>query len=37
MDLTPLIEDSAKDAQSFVQEFIERFAQDVTERLAKLQ
>ena len=37
MDLTPLIQDSAKDIQTYVQEFIDRFAQEVVERLAKLQ
>jgi LmbE family N-acetylglucosaminyl deacetylase len=35
MDLTPLIEDAGKDIQSYVQEFIERFAQEVRERLAR--
>jgi LmbE family N-acetylglucosaminyl deacetylase len=37
MDLTPLVEDPAKDVRGFVQGFIERFAQDVAERLAKLE
>jgi LmbE family N-acetylglucosaminyl deacetylase len=37
MDLTPLIKDPAKDIQIYVQEFIDRFAQEVVERLAKLQ
>ncbi|MBN1812507.1 MAG: PIG-L family deacetylase [Anaerolineae bacterium] len=37
MDLTPLIDDPVKDVRGFVREFIERFAQDVTERLAKLE
>ena len=36
MDLTPLVVDSGKDIQAYVQEFIARFAQDVTARLAKL-
>ncbi len=34
MDLTPLVEDPDRDVTAFVQEFIERFAQDVTRRLA---
>jgi LmbE family N-acetylglucosaminyl deacetylase len=37
MDLTPLIKDTAEAAQDYVQAFIERFAQDVKERLAKLE
>jgi LmbE family N-acetylglucosaminyl deacetylase len=37
MDLTPLIKDPAQDIQAYVQEFIGRFAQDVSERLTKLQ
>lgn len=37
MDLTPLIKDPAKDIQTYVQEFIGRFEQEVVERLAKLQ
>ena len=37
MDLTPLIKDPAKTVQVYVQEFIDRFAQEVMERLAKLQ
>ena len=36
MDLTPLIKDPTKDIQIYVQEFIDRFAQEVVERLAKL-
>lgn len=35
MDLTPLVVDSGKDIASFVQEFINRFAQDTTGRLQK--
>lgn len=37
MDLTPLIKDPAKDIQTYVQEFIGRFEQEVVERLEKLQ
>lgn len=37
MDLTPLIKDPVKDIRAYVQEFIDRFAQEVMERLAKLQ
>lgn len=37
MDLTPLIEDPGKDIPAYVQEFIERFAQEVAGRLARLQ
>jgi LmbE family N-acetylglucosaminyl deacetylase len=36
MDLTPLIKDPPKDVQAYVQEFMDRFAQEVVERLAKL-
>ena len=36
MDLTPLITDPARDPGVFVQEFIQRFAQDVADRLGKL-
>ena len=36
MDLTPLIKDPAKDIQTYVQEFIDRFEQKAVERLAKL-
>jgi LmbE family N-acetylglucosaminyl deacetylase len=37
MDLRPLIEDAAQDIQAYVEEFIGRFAQEVAERLARLQ
>jgi LmbE family N-acetylglucosaminyl deacetylase len=37
MDLTPLIEDPARDIQAYVQGFMDRFTQEVIERLAKLQ
>jgi LmbE family N-acetylglucosaminyl deacetylase len=37
MDLTPLIKNPTKDVQAYVQEFIDRFAQEVVDRLAKLQ
>jgi LmbE family N-acetylglucosaminyl deacetylase len=37
MDLTPLIADPTKDLQNYVQSFIERFAQDITDRLARLE
>lgn len=36
MDLTPLIADPAKAPGVFVQEFIQRFAQDVADRMGKL-
>ncbi len=36
MDLTPLINDPAKSPQAYVQEFFQRFTQDVNERLARL-
>lgn len=36
MDLTPLIADPTRDVQTYVQAFIERFAQDVAERLTRL-
>jgi LmbE family N-acetylglucosaminyl deacetylase len=36
MDLTPLVLDDGKDPIGFVQEFIGRFAQDVTERLHRM-
>jgi LmbE family N-acetylglucosaminyl deacetylase len=36
MDLTPLIADPAKAPGDFVQEFIQRFAQDVADRVGKL-
>jgi LmbE family N-acetylglucosaminyl deacetylase len=37
MDLTPLVEDPARSIQTYVEEFIDRFAQEVVERLARLQ
>ena len=37
MDLMPLIEDPAKSILAYVQEFTDRFVQDVTERLMRLQ
>jgi len=36
MDLTPLITDASKDAAAYVQEHIERFAQEIADRLARL-
>ena len=36
MDLTPLIEDPARDIQVYVQAFIHRFSQKTAERLARL-
>ena len=36
MDLTPLIQDTSLDPLAFVQGFIDRFAQEVSERLRKL-
>ena len=36
MDLTPLVTDPALDVQHFVQEFVDRFAQDVKDRLERL-
>jgi LmbE family N-acetylglucosaminyl deacetylase len=36
MDLTPLIEEPARNIEAYVQEFIERFAQGVTERLRRV-
>jgi len=36
MDLTPLIADPTKDAGTFVQEFIQRFAQEVADRIGLL-
>ena len=36
MDLTPLLEDPARDPFDYVEEHIERFAQDVQERIGKL-
>ena len=37
MDLTPLIRDPGKDIQTYVGQFLDRFAQEVRERLIKLQ
>jgi LmbE family N-acetylglucosaminyl deacetylase len=37
MDLTPLIRDPGKNVQTYVEEFLDRFAQEVRERLVKLQ
>ncbi len=37
MDLTPLIEDATRDVQAHVQEFVDRFAREVCERLERLQ
>lgn len=37
MDLTPLIRDPGKNIQTYVEEFTDRFAQEVRERLIKLQ
>lgn len=37
MDLTPLIRDPGKNIQAYVEEFLDRFAQEVRERLVKLQ
>ena len=36
MDLTPLIRDPGKNIQTYVEEFLDRFAQEVRERLIKL-
>ncbi len=36
MDLTPLIEDPARDIQAYVRGFIERFAEEVRERIERL-
>jgi len=36
MDLTPLILNPSKDVRAFVQEFIDRFADEIASRLAKL-
>ncbi len=36
MDLTPLIKDPSKDIADFVQEYIDRFAREIKERLIKL-
>jgi LmbE family N-acetylglucosaminyl deacetylase len=37
MDLTPLIEDPTRDVRAYVQEFMDRFAREVCERLGRLQ
>jgi len=36
MDLTPLLEEPGRDVQEYVRGFVERFAQDVSQRLEKL-
>jgi len=36
MDLTPLIQDASREIGPFVQEFIQRFAQDVADRIKRL-
>jgi LmbE family N-acetylglucosaminyl deacetylase len=36
MDLTPLLTDASKDPASYVQEYIQRFAQEVADRMGKL-
>ena len=36
MDMTPLITDTKKSVSDFTQEFIQRFAQDVADRLARM-
>jgi LmbE family N-acetylglucosaminyl deacetylase len=36
MDLTPLIRDPGKNVQTYVEQFLDRFAQEVRERLIKL-
>ena len=36
MDLTPLVDDPSKSPQAYVQEYFQRFTQDVTGRLARL-
>jgi len=36
MDLTPLLSDPTRDIQAYVQEFIDRFAQDVREQVGRL-
>jgi hypothetical protein len=35
MDMTPLIIDADKKPLEFIQEFIQRFGQDVTERIGR--
>lgn len=37
MDLTPLIRDPGQNVQTYVEQFLDRFAQEVRERLIKLQ
>jgi LmbE family N-acetylglucosaminyl deacetylase len=37
MDLTPITQEVDRDVFAYVQEFVERFAQDVAERLARLE
>ena len=37
MDLTPLIQDPSKSVQTYVGEFLDRFAQEVRERLGRFQ
>jgi len=37
MDLTPLMEETSKDVPAFVEEAVERFARDVSERIRRLQ
>jgi LmbE family N-acetylglucosaminyl deacetylase len=37
MDLTPLIQEPGRSVEAYIQEFIARFAQDVAERLTRLQ
>jgi hypothetical protein len=36
MDMTPLLQDGARDVAAFAQERIDRFAADVKDRLARL-
>lgn len=36
MDMTPLMDDAVKDPAQFTQEFIQRFAQDVSERIKRM-
>ena len=37
MDLTPLITEPQRDITAYVQEFVQRFADDVTDRLTRFQ
>jgi LmbE family N-acetylglucosaminyl deacetylase len=37
MDLTPLVEDAERNVHAYVQQYIERFSREVTERFARLQ